>query len=233
MKRNHLFASAAIGAVLAATLPVHAQMLGGGVHGGVSSTQSARLGGGFRPTHSAVSNQTDLSAAARAGARVDEFGRVDRTAQTGTRDAGRHAGRAMADAAVAGRGAIGAGESDASKANGVALGATRAAAGSTATTSVTATGQGQAQARNVDAAGATASGLSAAEGSGTKAATGNSKPSAGQPMKPDGAGSPGHSSAAPAPQPKSGSNGAEIARSTGSQGEIDTNASGALSASAH
>src|SRR6202008_448876 len=67
MKRNHLFASAAIGAVLAATLPVHAQMLGGGVHGGVSSTQSARFGGGFRPTHSAVSNQTDLSAAARAG----------------------------------------------------------------------------------------------------------------------------------------------------------------------
>jgi hypothetical protein len=235
MKRNHLFASAALGAVLVATLPVHAQILGGGMHGRVSGMQTARFGGGFGPTHGAVSNQTDLSASARAGARVDGLGRVDRTAKTGTQEAGRDGGRAMADAAVAGRGAIGAGESDASKANGVALGATRAAAGSTAATSVTATGQGQAQARNVDAAGATARGLSTTEGSGTKAATGNSKPSAAQPVKPDGAGSPAHSSAAPAPQPKSegGSYGAETPRSTGSQGEIDTNASAAASASAH
>ena len=33
MKRNHLFASAAIGAVLTVTLPAQAQILGGGMHG--------------------------------------------------------------------------------------------------------------------------------------------------------------------------------------------------------
>ena len=235
MKRNHLFASAAIGAVLVATLPVHAQMLGGGMHGGVSSTQSARFGGGFGPMRSAATSRSDPSASARAGRRVDDLGRVERPAKTGTQEADRDAGRAKADAAVAGRGAMGAGESDASKANGFALGATRAAARSTATTSGTAAGQGQAQIRNVDAAGAAAGGLSTTEGSGTKAATDNSKRSAGQPAKPDGAGSPPHSSATPAPQPKSesGSKGAETAPSTGSQGEIDTNASATVSASAH
>jgi hypothetical protein len=230
MKRNHLFASAAIGAVLLVTLPVHAQILGGGVRGGVSSTQSARFGGGFGPMHSTVSSQSDLSASGRAGARVDGLGHVDRTAKTGTQEAGRDAGRARAEAGVAGRGAVRAEESDASKANAAALGATRAATGTTATTSVTASGQGQAQVHNVDTAGAVAEGLS----SGTKAATGNSKPSAGQPVKPDSSGSPPHSSATPAPQPKSeaGNNGAETARSTGSHGEIDANASAAVTASA-
>lgn len=236
MKRNHLFASAAIGAVLVVTLPVHAQILGGGMHGGASSMQSARFGGGFGPMHSAVSSQTDLSASARAGAQVDGLGRVDRTAKTGTQEAGRDAGRAKADAVVAGRGAVGASESAASKASDTALGATRAAAGATAATRVTAAGQSEAQVRSVDAAGAVAGGLSTTGRSGTKAAPGTAKPSSGEPVKPaDTAGRPPHSSDTPAPQPKSEgrSNGAETARSTSSQGEIDTNASAAVSASAH
>ena len=234
MKRNHLFASAAIGAVLVVTLPVHAQTLGGGMPSRVSSMQSARFGGGFGPMHSAVSSQTDLSASVRAGARVDGLGRIDQTAKTGTQEAGRDAGRAKADAAVVGRGAVGVSESAKSRASDTAFGATHAAAGATTATSVTAAGQSEAQVRSVDTAGAVAGGLSTTEGSGTKAATGSAKPSPGDPLKPDTAGHPSHSSATPAPQPKSegGTNGAETARSTGSQGEIDTNASAAASASA-
>ena len=234
MKRNHLFASAAIGAVLVATLPVHAQIPGGAMHGGVSSMQSARVGHGFGPMHSTAGSQTDLSASARAGARVDGLGRVDRTAKTGTQEAGRDAGRAKADAVVAGRGAVGASESAASQARDTAFGATRAAGGATTATGVSAAGQSEPQVRSVDAAGAVAGGLSTNEGSGTKAATGTSKPSAGEPVRPDSAGSRAHPSATPAPQPKSegGSNGAETARSTGSHNEIDANASAAVNASA-
>jgi len=105
MKSNHLFASAAIGAVLVVTLPVQAQPLGGGLHGGVSSMQSARFG------------QTDLSASARAGVRADGLGRVDQTAKTGTQEAARDAGRAKANAVVAGRGTVAASESATSKAS--------------------------------------------------------------------------------------------------------------------
>jgi hypothetical protein len=218
MKRNHLFASAAIGAVLVVTLPVHAQGLGGGLHGAVGSMQSARFGGGFPPTRSAVSSQTDLSASARTGARVDGLGRVERTAKTGMQEAGRDAGRANADAAVAARGAVGASESAASKASDTALGATRAAAGTTAATSVTAAGQSEAQVRSVHAAGAVAGGLSTTEGSGTKAATAISKPSPGEPLKPDRAGRPPHLSSTPLAATE--------------KGKIDTNASAAVNASA-
>jgi hypothetical protein len=240
MKRNHLFASAAIGAVLVATLPAQAQILGGGMHGGVSGMQTATFGGGFGTPRSAVSGQTDLSASARARGRVDGLGRLDRTAQSGTQQAARDAGRAKADAAVAGRGAVSAGEFEATKASDAALGTTRAAAGSTAAASLTAAGQGQAQVRNVDAPGAVAGGLSTTEASGTKTEAANSKPSAGQPVKPDSAGSPPHSSAtrdrgSPAPDSKSesGSHSGETARSSGSHGAIDANASAAENASAH
>jgi hypothetical protein len=206
MKRNHLFASAAIGAVLVATLPVDAQMLGGGMRGGVSGMQTARFGGGFGPMHSAATSQTDPSASARAGGRVDGLGRVDRTAKTGTQEA-------KTNAVAAGRGAASAGKFEATKASDTALDRTRAAAGSTAV----------------------AGGLSTTEGSGAKAATGTATPSASEPPKPERAGRPPHSSTAPAPQPKSdgASDGAETPRSTSSQGEVDTNASAAVSASAH
>ncbi|HEY8052577.1 MAG TPA: hypothetical protein VIE42_07205 [Steroidobacteraceae bacterium] len=233
MKRNHLFASAAIGAVLVVTLPVHAQSLGGGLHGAVSSMQSARFGGGFPPTHSAVSRQTDLSASARTGARVDGLGRVDRTAKTETQEAGLDAERAKADAVVAGRGAVDAGKLEASKANDVALGTTRSAASSTSATSVTAARQGEAQVRSVDAAGVAAGRFSTTEVSATKAERGISKPSAVEPVKPDRAGSRPRSSATPA-QPKidGASNVAETARSAGSHGGIDANAAAAVNASA-
>jgi hypothetical protein len=202
MKRNHLFASAAIGFMLVATLPVQAQRLGGGLHGGVSSIQSARLG----PTRDSVNSQTDLSASARAGARVDGLGRADQTAKTGLQEAGRDAGRAKADAVVAGRGAVGASESATSRASDTAFGATRVATG------VTATGQSEARVRSVDTTRAVAGGVSTTAGSGTKAATGTSKPSAHEPRKPDSAVRPLHSSLA---------------------GETDANASAAVSASAH
>ena len=233
MKRN-LFASAAIGAVLVVTLPVHAQILGGGMHGGVSGMQSARFGGGFGPMQSGAGSQTDLSGSARAGARVDGLRRAERTAKTGTQGAGRDAGRAKADAVVAGRAAVGAGEFEASKANDAALGTTRAAASSTTATSVTAAGQGEVQVRSGDLAGVAAGGRSTTGVSGAKAQGGTSKPSAGEPVKPDRAGSRPHPSAMPAPQPKSegASNGAETARSTGSDRNIDANASAAVNASA-
>jgi hypothetical protein len=233
MKRNHLFASAAVGAVLVVTLPVHAQVLGGGMHSGASSVQSARIAGGSGPMRSALSSQTNLSASARAGARVDGLGRIDQTAKTGTQEAGRDAGRAKADAAM-GRGAMGVSESAKSGASDTAFGVTRAAAGATTATSVTAAGQSEARVRSVDTAGAVAGGLSTTEGLGTKAATVSAKPSPGDPLKPDTAGRSSQSSATPAPQPKSegGTNGAETARNTGSQGEIGTNASTAVGASA-
>jgi hypothetical protein len=242
MKRNHLFASAAIGAVLVVTLSVQAQPLSGGMHGGISSMQSARLGGGFGPTHSAVSSQTDLSASGRAGARVDGLGRVDQTAKTGMQEAGRDAGRAKADAVVAGRGAVGASESAGSKASDAALGTTRTAAGATAATSATAAGQSDSQVHSVAAAGTVAGGLSTTEVSRTKMETGHAKPSAGQPVtttKPDSAGGPPHSSAthtgspAPEPQNQGASRSGETARSAGSHGEIDANASAAVDASTH
>ena len=241
MKRNHLFASAAIGAVLAGTLPAQAQILGGGMRGGVSGMQTSTFGGGFGALHSAASGQTDLSASARARGRVDGLGRLDRTAKTRTQETGRDTGRAKADAALAGRGAVSAGEFEATKASDAALGTTRAAAGSTAAASVAAAGQGERQVRNVDAPGAVAGGLSTTEASGTKTEAGNSKPSVGQPVKPDNAGGPPHSTAAhdrgsPAPESKSegGSHSRETARSSsGSHGAIDANASAAENVSAH
>jgi hypothetical protein len=238
MKRNHLFASAAIGAVLAVTLPAQAQIRGGGVHGGISGMQTSTFGGGFGGLHSAARSQTDLTASARARGRVDGLGRLDRTAKTGTQQAARDAGRAKADAAVAGRGAVRVGEVEATKASDAALGTTRAGTGSAA--SVTAAGRDERQVRKVDAPSAVGGGLSTTEAAGTKTEAGNSKPSAAQPVKPDSAGNPPHPSAAhdrgsPAPESKSegGRHSGETARSSGSHGAVDANASAAEDASAH
>ena len=38
MKTNHLFASAAVAVLFAFTAPAHAQILGGGAHGGLGGT---------------------------------------------------------------------------------------------------------------------------------------------------------------------------------------------------
>jgi len=238
MKRNHLFASAAIGAVLAGTLPAQAQILGGGTHGGVSGMQTATFGGGFGAPHSAARSQTDLSASARARGQVDGLGRLDRTAKTGTQQAAHDAERAKGNAVVAGRGAVSAGQFEATKASDAALGTSRAAVDSTAP-SVTSAGQGETQVRYVDAPSAVAGGLSTAEASGIKTEAANSKPLAVQPVKPDRAGGSPHSSAAhdrgsPAPESQSegGSHSGETARSSGSHVAIDANASAAENASA-
>jgi hypothetical protein len=239
MKRNLLFVSAAIVAVLVVMLPAQAQVLGGGMHGAVSGMQTTTFGGGFGALHSAPSSQTDLSASARGGARVDGLGPLDPTAKTGTQQSARDAERAKGNAVVTGRRAVNAGEFEATKASDAALRTTRATAGSTAAASVTAAGQGETQVRNVDAPGAVAAGLSTTEASGAKTVAVNSKRSAAQPVKPDIAGSP-HSSAAhdrgsPAPKPKSEgeSHSGETARSSGSHGAIDANTSAAVTAPAH
>ena len=241
MNRNHLFATAAITALLAGTLPAQAQMLGGGVRGGASGMQPAAFGGGFATMHSAGTRQTDLSASGRAGARVDGLGHVDRTAKTETQGAGRAADAAKSDTAVAGRKTVGAGEFEASKASDVALGTTRAAAGSTAGIGATAAGQGQAQVRNADATGVVAGGPSTTEVSGTRTDAGNSKPSAAQPAKatqPDSPGASRHSSptresASSAMNSESSSlgTGGETAASAGARGETDANASASVNAS--
>jgi len=46
MRTRHLFTSAAIAAVLAVAVPVHAQILGGGAQGGLGGTLGGTLGGG-------------------------------------------------------------------------------------------------------------------------------------------------------------------------------------------
>ncbi len=241
MNRNHLFATAAITALLAGTLPAQAQMLGGGIRGGVSGMQAATFGGGFATMHSAGTRQTDISASARARARVDGPGRVVQTAKTGTQGAARAANAAKADTAVAGRETVGAGEFEASKASDAALGTTRAAAGSTGGISATAAGQGQAQVRNADATGVVAGGPSTTEVSGTRTDAGNSKPWAAQPAKatqPDSPGASRHSSptresASSAMNSESSSlgTGGETAASAGARGETEANASASANGS--
>jgi hypothetical protein len=226
MKRNHLFASAAIGAVLTVTLPAQAQIRGGGVHGGVSAMQTSTFHGGLGPMHSAASNQADLSASGRAGARVDGL-RVDRTANAGAQAAAGDARRAKDNAAIAGRETVGAGETEASKASDAALGTTRAAASSTVAASVAAAGQAKTQVRNVDTVGAVAGGLSASAGKSVTT------------TKPEGASRPPHSSGtsgrgSPAPKSEGASNGGDTPRGAGTHGgETDAEASASVNASTH
>ena len=203
MKRNHLFASAAIACCVGCDAACSCAD-SGWRHARRGNQHAVSHGSvvGSVPVRSAASSQTDLSASARAGGRVDGLGRVDRTAKTGGARGRSRCRARQGGCRRRGPERRGAGESAASKASDAALGTTRAAAGATAATSVTAAGQGEAQVRSVDAAGAVAGGLSITEESRTKAATGSSKPSPGEPVKPDTAGRPSHSSATPAPQPK-------------------------------
>jgi hypothetical protein len=237
MKTKHLYASAALAAVLVVALPTQAQVLGGVMHGGVSGMPAPTFGGGLGAMGSVASGGTDLSASGRAGGRVEGLGRVDRTATAGAQEAARDARHAKAAAAAAGRQTVGAGESEASKASNAGLATARAAARTGTATSVTAAGQGEAQARNIDT-GAAVAGLAAAESSGAKAD--NSKPLSGQPVampKPDGLGiprqsSPSGDSVLPAPQSTGSSVAGETTRSPGTLGDTDGNASASVNASA-
>jgi hypothetical protein len=238
MKTKHLYASAALAAVLAMALPTQAQVLGGVMHGGVSGMPGHTFDGGLGAMGNVASGGTDLSAAGRAGGRVEGLGRVDRTANAGAQEAARDARHAKAAAATAGRQTVDAGESEASKASNAALATARAAARTGAATSVTAAGQGQAQARNIDTGAAVAGGVAAAESSGAKAD--NSKPLSGQPVampQPEGLGiprqsSPSRDSALSAPQSTGSSVAGETTRSGGTLGETDANASASVNASA-
>jgi hypothetical protein len=242
MKTNHLFASAALTAVWVAASYAHAQILGGAMHGGASSTQAATFGGGFGTLGSTASGRADLSSSGPAGGRVDGLGHVDRTAKAGAQAAARDAGRTKADTAAAGRQAVGAGGYEASKASNGALGTARAATGATATTGVTAAGQGETQVRDVSTADAVASGLPATQALGRKPQAGSSGPSARQPVtttKPDSldtprpSSTPGDSgSSAPNPKSTGSSNGGEIPRGASTHGETDANASASVDASA-
>ena len=223
MKRNHLLASAAFTAVLLVTLPAHAQLLGGGMHGGVTSMQAAKFGGGIGTRGSAASGRTDVSDSARAGGRGPGGGRVDRTAKAAEQKSGRDVRGAKTDAAVAGRRSAAAGDA----AGDAAVGTTRAAAGTAAATGISAAGQGEVQARNVDTAGAVAGGLSVTEEPRTKAKAGSSKPSTSQPArtsKPDSPSTPRHSSTP--------GNEGKTPRSAGPHGETNAEASADASASA-
>ena len=197
MKTNHLLASAAISAMLVATLPAHAQILGS-VHGGGGGMQSAAFGGGFGGSSAAARGMTDVSAVGRTRAPMTGLGHADHSAETGTQSAARDAGHAKTDADVARRQTSGAGELAGSNANDVVVGTTRTAASSTATTTESAAGQGETQARSVNVAGVGAAGESAAGVPRAKPQTGNEHSAGRVPSntKPDdGAGSARRSSA--------------------------------------
>jgi hypothetical protein len=224
MKTNHLLASVAFTAVLIVTLPAHAQLLGGGMHGGVTSMQAATFGGGIGTPGSAASGRTDASDSARAGGRVPGVGRVDRTARAAEQESGHDVRGTKTDAAVADRRSVATGDA--------AVGTTRAAAGTAAATGVSAAGQGEAQARNVDAAGAAAGGLAVTEEPRTKAKADSSKPSTSQPArtsKPDSPRTPRHSS--PTGNEPTGNDG-KTPRSAGPHGGTNADVSADASASA-
>jgi hypothetical protein len=209
------------------------------MRGGVSGTQAATFGGGFGTMGSAANGHTDLSGNGRAGGRVDGIGHVDQTTRTATQEASRDAGNAKADTTAAGRQAVGAGEYEASHASSSALGSARDAAGSTAATSVTAVGHAEAQGRNVDATGAAAGGLSAAEAPGTKSEPGSAKSSSGTMKNADSLGASPNSapkrdgrSSAPNHKPEGSSTARETARRAGTHDAPEASVSAAMDSSA-
>lgn len=145
MKINHLFASAAIAVVFVATAPAHAQLLGGGLRGGVSGMQSATFGGGFGPTRGAFNDQGAASASGHAGARTNATDRASKAAKSGANKGMQAGERAKMDAVTAGRRAVDVGATDAATIGGTATAsADRATAG--AATGVTTAEQSEASA---------------------------------------------------------------------------------------
>ena len=146
MRTNHLFASAAIAAVLVATGPAQAQRLGGGVHGGLSARQGATFAEGFGRVHGGVSGQASSSATGRAGVRPQQMERVGMAAQTGAHDSVRGAQTIKGDAEATGRGALRAGVSGAAKADSDAKATTAATAQSVGQANLAAAGESGMQA---------------------------------------------------------------------------------------
>jgi hypothetical protein len=81
MNRNHLFASAAVAAVLVMTAPAHAQVHGGGVRGGAGGAFAGGIGGmrGMGEVRGGMSAAADTS--------LHENVRARRSADTDVRDA--------------------------------------------------------------------------------------------------------------------------------------------------
>src|ERR1700720_2720513 len=79
MRTKHLFTSAAIAAVLAVAVPVHAQILGGGAQGGLGGTLGGTLGGGAGGMRGTMTGG--------AGGQLDGLGRIDRTVDTNAQGA--------------------------------------------------------------------------------------------------------------------------------------------------
>ena len=99
MKTNHLFASAAVAAVLVMTAPAHAQLLGGGARGGAGGAFAGSFGamGGMGGMNGRMSAASDASLRGGLHTRraVDRSGRTAATAgaqATGAADAAAHAG---------------------------------------------------------------------------------------------------------------------------------------------
>src|ERR1700694_2964646 len=107
MRTKHLFTSAAIAAVLAVAVPVHAQILGGGAQGGLGGTLGGTLGagaGGMRgPMNDGVGGSMRGSGRGSVhggvGGELDGLGRADRPGGAQTQ------GGAPAAARAAGQGA--------------------------------------------------------------------------------------------------------------------------------
>jgi hypothetical protein len=208
MNGNHLFARAAIAVALVVTLPAYAQVLGGGMRGGLTNMQGATFGGGFGTVHGAAGGKADASVHSRA----------DRIAEAAPHEAKRDAGHAVADASIAGRRTAGAAESAASKTSNTARGTAGAAAGSAPAISTTGAAQGEAQSRNLDAA-----------GSGRSALSLSGKPNTSAPPRSSSKGDSG--SPAPKATATRPSHGGDTPRGA-TEGKADASASAAVNASA-
>lgn len=158
MKTNHLFASAAIAAVLAMASPAQAQLLGGGARGGAGGA----LGGAFGPGVGDLRGNGTGSMNGEAGGHVNGIGRADRTlgrADRSVKGDAQGAARGSAGAAArAGQQAHqGAGEvvttgvANARQGDNVAARTTNAAAASATDGMASAAGQSQRPAPEVDA----------------------------------------------------------------------------------
>src|SRR6266446_160394 len=160
MRTRHLFTSAAIAAVLAVAVPVHAQILGGGAQGGLGGTLGGTLGAG------------GMQGSIHGGGRgeLDGLGRADRTVgapQDGARASARAAGKAEASASQAAASARHDARTGGDLAADTASSAAASASRATASTAASAAGGGGAQTRDLNAGGAL-SGAASASGAGNR-----------------------------------------------------------------
>lgn len=113
MKTKYLFASSAIAAVFVAMAPAHAQILGGGLRGGVTGMQSATFGDGFGRVRGSVNDQTAASVSGHARAPTHAIDRASQVAKSGASEGMQAGERTKNDAVTEGRRAADVGASDA------------------------------------------------------------------------------------------------------------------------